>query len=29
MRDPELSDIAKTIRVMQNETLYAHSYLRM
>jgi len=29
MSDPELSDIAKTIRVMQNETLYAHSYLRM
>ncbi|TET73896.1 MAG: hypothetical protein E3J42_06310 [Dehalococcoidia bacterium] len=29
MSDPELSDIAKTIRIMQNETLYAHSYLRM
>jgi len=27
--DPEISDIIKTIRVMQNETLYAHSYLRM
>ena len=29
MSDPEISDILKTIRVMQNETLYAHSYLRM
>jgi len=29
MSNPELSDIAKTIRVMQNETLYAHGYLRM
>ena len=29
MSDPEISDIAKTIRIMQNETLYAHSYLRM
>jgi 5-methyltetrahydrofolate corrinoid/iron sulfur protein methyltransferase len=29
MSDSELSDIAKTIRIMQNETLYAHSYLRM
>jgi hypothetical protein len=29
MSDPEISDIIKTIRVMQNETLYAHSYLRM
>ncbi|MEE8470209.1 MAG: dihydropteroate synthase [Dehalococcoidia bacterium] len=29
MSDPELSDIVKTIRIMQNETLYAHSYLRM
>ena len=29
MSDPELSDIAKTIKIMQNETLYAHSYLKM
>ncbi len=29
MSDPEISDVAKTIRIMQNETLYAHSYLRM
>jgi 5-methyltetrahydrofolate corrinoid/iron sulfur protein methyltransferase len=29
MSDPEISDIVKTIRIMQNETLYAHSYLRM
>jgi hypothetical protein len=29
LSDPEISDIIKTIRVMQNETLYAHSYLRM
>jgi 5-methyltetrahydrofolate corrinoid/iron sulfur protein methyltransferase len=29
MSDPEISDIIKTIRVLQNETLYAHSYLRM
>ncbi|MDY6892904.1 MAG: hypothetical protein SVO26_04200, partial [Chloroflexota bacterium] len=29
MSDPEVSDIVKTIRVMQNETLYAHSYLKM
>lgn len=29
MSDPEISGIVKTIRVMQNETLYAHSYLRM
>ncbi len=29
MSDPEVSDIAKTIRIMQNETLYAHGYLRL
>ena len=29
MNDPEISDIIKTIRIMQNETLYAHSFLRM
>jgi 5-methyltetrahydrofolate corrinoid/iron sulfur protein methyltransferase len=29
MSDPEISDIIKTVRIMQNETLYAHSYLRM
>lgn len=29
MGNPEVGDIAKTIRIMQNETLYAHSYLRM
>lgn len=27
--DPELKDIVKTIAILQNETLYAHSYLRM
>jgi 5-methyltetrahydrofolate corrinoid/iron sulfur protein methyltransferase len=27
--DPELRDIVKTVAVLQNETLYAHSYLRM
>ena len=29
MSDPEVSDIVKTIRIMQNETLYAHGYLRL
>ena len=29
MRDPELSDIAKTINIFQNKTLYAHGYLRL
>ena len=29
MGDPEVSDIVKTIRIMQNETLYAHGYLRL
>ena len=29
MSDPEVSDVAKTIRIMQNETLYAHGYLRL
>jgi 5-methyltetrahydrofolate corrinoid/iron sulfur protein methyltransferase len=29
MSDPEISDIIKTVRILQNETLYAHSYLRM
>jgi 5-methyltetrahydrofolate corrinoid/iron sulfur protein methyltransferase len=29
MSDPEVSDIIKTVRILQNETLYAHSYLRM
>ena len=27
--DPEIRDIVKTIGIMQNESLYAHSYLRM
>jgi 5-methyltetrahydrofolate corrinoid/iron sulfur protein methyltransferase len=27
--DPELRDIAKTIDVLQNKTLYAHGYLRL
>ena len=27
--DPTIIDIVKTIGVMQNESLYAHSYLRM
>jgi len=29
MSDPEIKDIVKTIGILQNETLYAHSYLRM
>ena len=29
MSDPELRDIAKTINVLQNKTLYAHGYLRL
>ena len=29
MKDPELSDIAKTINIFQNKTLYAHGYLRL
>lgn len=29
MSEPELSDIAKTIDVMQNKTLYAHGYLKL
>jgi len=29
MTDPELRDIAKTIDVLQNKTLYAHGYLRL
>ena len=29
MSDPVISDIVKTIRIMQNETLYAHGYLRL
>ncbi len=28
-RDPELSDIVKTVRMLENKTLYAHSYLRL
>ncbi|MBI4297145.1 MAG: dihydropteroate synthase [Chloroflexi bacterium] len=28
-KDPELSDILKTIRVLENKTLYAHGYLRL
>jgi 5-methyltetrahydrofolate corrinoid/iron sulfur protein methyltransferase len=29
MKDPELSDIVKTIRIFENKTLYAHGYLRL
>jgi len=29
MSDPVLSDIAKTVNVLQNKVLYAHSYLRL
>ena len=29
MTDPELREIAKTIDVLQNKTLYAHGYLRL
>ena len=29
MSDPELSDIAKTVDIFQNKTLYAHSYLKL
>ncbi|MFC1944913.1 dihydropteroate synthase [Chloroflexota bacterium] len=29
MNDPELKDIAKTIDILQNKTLYAHGYLRL
>jgi 5-methyltetrahydrofolate corrinoid/iron sulfur protein methyltransferase len=29
MSDPELKDIAKTVNIMQNKTLYAHGYLRL
>lgn len=29
MSDPELSDIAKTVNIMQNKTLYAHGYLKL
>jgi len=29
MSDPELKDMAKTVNIMQNKTLYAHGYLRL
>lgn len=29
MSDPELKDIAKTVNIMQNKTLYAHGYLKL
>ena len=29
MSDPEQSDILKTIRVLENKTIYAHSYLQL
>jgi 5-methyltetrahydrofolate corrinoid/iron sulfur protein methyltransferase len=29
MKDPEISDLVKTIRVLENKTLYAHSYLKL
>jgi len=29
MDNPELSDIAKTVRVLENKTLYAHGYLKL
>ncbi|MBI4294708.1 MAG: dihydropteroate synthase [Chloroflexi bacterium] len=29
MKDPELSDIVKTIRVLENKVMYAHGYLRL
>jgi len=29
MSDPEISDIVKTVRALQNESLYAHGYLRL
>ncbi len=29
MKNPELSDMVKTIRVLENKTLYAHSYLKL
>jgi hypothetical protein len=29
MSNPELSDIAKTVNIMQNKTLYAHGYLKL
>lgn len=29
MANPELSDLVKTIKVMENKTLYAHSYLKL
>jgi 5-methyltetrahydrofolate corrinoid/iron sulfur protein methyltransferase len=29
MSDPELKDIAKTINILQNKTLYAHGYLKL
>jgi 5-methyltetrahydrofolate corrinoid/iron sulfur protein methyltransferase len=29
MSDPALSDIAKTVNILQNKTLYAHGYLRL
>jgi hypothetical protein len=29
MSDPELSNIAKTVNIMQNKTLYAHGYLKL
>ena len=29
MSNPELSDIAKTVNILQNKTLYAHGYLKL
>jgi 5-methyltetrahydrofolate corrinoid/iron sulfur protein methyltransferase len=29
MSNPELKDIAKTVNILQNKTLYAHGYLRL
>jgi len=29
MNDPEISDVVKTIKAMQNESLYAHGYLKL
>ena len=29
MNDPKLSDIVKTVQVLEDKTLYAHGYLRL
>ncbi len=29
MSNPEISDIVKTIRALENKSLYAHGYLRL